>query len=258
MNPFDKIHFSWHPLIKRELSTEAFLTFRNEILPNMLYYPEKLNIFRVFCMPVTDIKVVILGQDPYPTPGDATGLAFAVSENTRIPVSLRNIATEIANNIEIKGESLIHKLEPLQYLSNTEVYTKWRTLEHWQDQGVFLLNTALTVESAKPGSHLAYWEDFTKKVIYFIGYHNPCIWMLWGQKAQRFVANLPTKTIFDVRGYDDKTIKQIPNNSDYNYILRAAHPAAEAYKSNAGFIGCNHFKFANEILSLQGQKSINW
>lgn len=239
MSPFDKIHFSWHPLIKRELSTEAFLTFRNEILPNMLYYPEKLNIFRVFCMPVTDIKVVILGQDPYHGPGQANGLSFAVNSNIPMPPSLRIIQNELGDEVDWQRES-------------------WRTLEHWEEQGVFLLNTALTVESAKPGSHLAYWEDFTKKVIYFIGYHNPCIWMLWGQKAQRFVANLPAKTIFDVRGYDDKTIKQIPNNSDYNYILRAAHPAAEAYKSNAGFIGCNHFKFANEILSLQGQKSINW
>jgi len=229
MSPFDIIHYSWHPLIKREMNTEAFLTFRNEILPNMLYYPEKLKIFRVFCMPVTDIRVVILGQDPYHGPGQATGLSFAVNSNISMPPSLRIIQQELNDEVEWQRES-------------------WRTLEHWEKQGVFLLNTALTVESGRPGSHLEYWEDFTKKVIYFIGYHNPCIWMLWGQKAQRFVANLPAKTIFNVHGYDDKTIKQIPNSTDYNYILKAAHPAAEVYKSNARFLGCNHFKFANEIL----------
>lgn len=258
MKPTDKIHFSWLPLLTGLLNQEEMLRLNQEVLPTSIYYPEKQNIFRVFQKPVSEIKVVILGQEPYPTPGNANGLAFAVNSNVKFPVSLRIIAQEISNNMDIEGESLIDKMKPLQELNNTELYTEWRTLEHWQEQGVFLLNTALTVESGKAGSHLKYWENFTKKVIWYIASTNPCIWLLWGKKAQMFISNMPKNTLFDVKGYSKETIKDVPNSPYMNYILRAAHPAAEAYSSNAGFFGCNHFSYVNTILEKKSLNKINW
>lgn len=248
-NPFEVIHESWRPLFT-EFYKEEFLYFQHEIIPNISYYPEAINIFRVFSVPVSSIKVVILGQDPYHGIGQANGLAFAVKENRPVPPSLRVIYEELEKE-NLVNQKLTHTLN--------EYNPKWKTLEHWQGQGIFLLNTALTVEAGKPGSHLKYWESFIRKVVYFIGFQRPCIWLLWGKSAQSFMVNLPIKTVFEVRGYDDSTIQQIPANEDYNYVLKAAHPAAEVYTTKgAGFYGCNHFKYTNIILSKTSRNIINW
>jgi len=238
----DKIHFSWLPLLTGLLNQEEMLRLNQEVLPTSIYYPEKQKIFRVFQKPVSEIKVVILGQDPYPTKGKANGLAFAVNSNVKMPISLKNIAEEL----------LKEHILALPYIG------EWRTLEHWEEQGVFLLNTALTVESGKAGSHLKYWENFTKKVIWYIASTNPCIWLLWGKKAQMFISNMPKNTLFDVKGYSKETIKDVPNSPYINYILRAAYPAAETYSSNAGFFGCNHFSYVNTILEKKSLNKINW
>jgi uracil-DNA glycosylase len=243
MSPTDKIHPSWSPLL-RHLNEEPLYSLKTQILPNIIHYPEKQSIFRVFYMPLEEIKVVVLGQDPYHGPGQATGLAFAVNSDIPLPPSLRFISMELDNT----GFPSMHN----------SLGNEWRTLDHWEQQGVFLLNTSLSVESGKAGSHLAYWQDFIKRVVYFIGYNNPTIWMLWGRKAQSFTANLPAKTIFNVSGYSRETIEQIPVSRDYNYVLRAAHPAAECYKSNSGFLGTDHFHYVNRILDHKGQKEINW
>jgi uracil-DNA glycosylase len=249
MKPTDKIHFSWLPLLTGLLNQEEMLRLNQEVLPTSIYYPEKQNIFRVFQKPVSEIKVVILGQDPYPTPGNANGLAFAVNSDIKVPVSLKNIYKELENE-KLLNQTLSHTLN--------EYNPEWKTLEHWEEQGVFLLNTALTVESGKPGSHLKYWEDFTKKVIWYIASTNPCIWLLWGKKAQMFISNMPKKTLFDVKNYSKETIKDVPNSPYMNYILRAAHPATESYSSNAGFFGCNHFSYVNTILEKKSLNKINW
>lgn len=232
-------HPSWYPILAT-LNQEPLLTLNTTILPNCLYYPPKDSIFRVFKMPLEEIKVVVLGQDPYHGPNQANGLCFAVNENVSTPPSLKVIAKEIEQE-GFKSEVL-----------------NWKTLKHWEEQGVFLLNTALTVQSGMAGSHLHYWESFTKRVINFISIHQPSIWLLWGTKAHAFTANMPPKSIFNVDKYDNETIQQIPINGDYNYILKAAHPAAECYRNNAGFYGCNHFLFANTVLSKLGKTKINW
>jgi len=256
MSPLDKIHNDWLP-VKTLLYQEPLTTLNREILPNISYQPKTENIFKVFERPLSDIKVVILGQDPYPTPGDATGLAFSVSKDTRIPKSLRIIAEEISNSIEIETDSLVDKMKPLQFLSNIDLYPEWRTLEHWKDQGVFLLNTALTVETGKAGSHLKYWEEFTKRVITFISQKQPCIWIFWGAKAQKFSHYVHRP--FRVDGYDKETIENLPINPDWNYMLTAPHPAAESYSGgNAGFYGCNHFYYVNSILKNKSLNEIKW
>jgi uracil-DNA glycosylase len=243
MRPTDLIHESWNP-IRWILNQEDMLRLNTEVLPTSIFYPPKEQIFRVFQQPLSKIKVVILGQDPYPTPGNANGLAFAVNQDIPEPFSLKVIQSEVINSQYGKQEMTFG--------------SSWKTLEHWEQQGVFLLNTALTVESGSPGSHLKYWQEFTKKVIYFIAQNNPCIWLLWGKKAQSYTMDMPRKKIFYVRGYSKETIQNIPANPYTNYILNAAHPAAEAYSKDAGFLGCNHFYFVNKILERNSLQTINW
>ena len=225
----ERVHHSWKPLLNT-LNTDYFIHFFNEVLPNSPYHP-KNNILKVFEKPVYDIKVVILGQEPHYFPNKATGLAYAVDQSF--------LFTRELDHIYMECESDFKELDT------------WGTLEHWQEQGVFLLNTSLTVETMKPGSHKHYWEDFIKKVIYFIARVRPCIWLFWGEQ-QRFTANLPVKSCFYVNGYDDTSIKTIPANEDYNYVLRACNP----YETN--FLGCKHFNYTNIILQKISKKTINW
>jgi len=213
MNPKDKIHPSWQPLIDNILEKDENLKVLNQqILPNIKYYPKGEYIFNVFQMPVEDIKVVILGQDPYPREGQAIGYAFAVSKETSKPASLRIIEREIGHEID-------------------------KTLFTWREQGVFLLNTALTVQAGKAGSHLGYWDNFIRHVINYISNVNPCIWLLWGVKAQIY---------YNIC------------NRDGNRVITAPHPAAETYSPGAGFIGSKCFQKVNQILESQGKKKINF
>jgi len=187
------------------------------------YYPKKQNIFRVFETPLQDIKVVILGQDPYIHPDEAVGLAFAVCSKKSKPPSLQNIEKEIGHEID-------------------------RTLIPWMEQGVFLLNTALTVRKGASGTHTELWRTFTGKVINHISKNNPCIWMLWGKHANGFLKDI------------DNYVFEYPmeDELDKNVVLIAAHPAAESYRDDAGFYGCNHFNKANKALEIQGKVIINW
>lgn len=217
----ENLHESWKPLFFNTIDSEFFRKVDNLI--EGTFYPPKDKIFRVFEMPVEDIKVVILGQDPYPKEGQAIGLSFAVSEETSKPASLRNIEKEVGHEID-------------------------RTLQPWVDQGVFMLNTALTVQANNTGSDIEHWSMFTKNIIKFISETNPCVWMLWGKKAQVFKEYL-ADYIYDYPKLDELHM---------NVVLEAAHPAAESYKSDAGFFGCNHFYKANVALALQDKETINW
>ena len=242
MNPLEIVDPSWRNIINSLSYQEPLQQLNEEILPNISYQPAKQDIFRVFETPVNKIRVVILGQDPYPTPGNAVGRAFAINENAKIPASLRIIREEIVQSVPWSVEEI----------------SKWQTLDHWTEQGVFLLNTALTVETGRAGSHLKYWEEFTKRIISYISSEQPCIWMLWGRKAQNFIPYIKGE-VFRVSGYDRETIKLISGNPYMNYVLTAPHPAAEAYAGgNAGFYKCNHFLFINEILIKNKQSPINW
>jgi uracil-DNA glycosylase len=135
---------------------------------------------------------------PYPTPGKAIGTAFAVPQTESIPASLSNIRKELFNT---RGISFYMDIDD----------TKWRNLSHWNNQGILLLNTALTVESGNAGSHLDYWRTFTEKVIKYISYHQGCVWLLWGKKAQSFGRYINKS--MKVQGYDRSTIKHIPDDN---------------------------------------------
>ena len=226
-NPKDKIHSSWNPFLLDYLDKDTSLSKLNsEVLPKCVYYPEAQNIFNVFQMPLSTIKVVILEQDPYPQVDQAIGYAFAVNEGVNKPASLRIIEQEVGHEVD-------------------------RTLQPWRDQGVFLLNTALTVEQGKAGSHLEYWTAFTKSVIQHISQNNPCIWLLWGKHAQSYLENIDnSKPIF--------SSPKEPLDNQHNYVLSSPHPAAEAYNSNAGFLGNQHFIITNNILKQQNKELINF
>lgn len=228
----EKIDDSWQPILG-PLYREPLSKLNHEILPNIQYYPSKDNIFRVFQMPLKNIKVVILGQDPYPTPKMATGLAFENGIPERIPPSLKVIYKEILNSTNMVGD-----------------------ISNWTSQGVFLLNTALTVESGRAGSHLVYWKEFIDTVIRYISKNQKCIWLLWGKYAQQYQNIISSKLI--VNRYDRQLIEEIPI-SDYNYVITAPHPAAEIYQNgNAGFYGCDCFYKSNIILTKQKSDAIIW
>ena len=257
MNLIDSFDNSWHPIIHL-LYQEPLKSLNEKILPNISFQPARENIFKVFSMPLQDIKVVIIGQDPYPTPNTAIGRVFAVSKETKIPPSLKVIQQEIANEsvLDIKNEQDREELLEIRKLF-MEVSPIWRTLEHLEKQGVFLINAALTVETGKIGSHLRYWENFTARLVSFISTKKPCIWLLWGRKAQKYKNYIQNP--FYVVGYNRETIKQIPANPYKNYILQAPHPAAEIYSNgNAGFYGCNHFLYVNTILERLKSRIITW
>jgi len=229
------IHESWHQHLQPLFDDPKMNLIKTKLLPSCKFYPDALHIFRVFEMPLDKIEVVILGQDPYLN-GEAIGYAFAVNGNKPIPKSLNIIFKEI-----IKPETSEDFLKKSSILD--------RTLSNWREQGVFLLNTALTVEIGNAGSHIGQWQWFTREVIKIISKNNPCIWMLWGAKAQGF------KDFIVNRGYRGDVNPEYP----MNYILEAPHPAAELYSGGkTTFSGCNHFNICNQILEIKNKNIINW
>lgn len=175
--------------------------------------PEKDNIFRCFnYFDIKDMKAMILGQDPYHTLGVADGLCFSAKKGSRMPPSLRNIFKELEHNYNASRD-------------NTE-------LEDWAQQGVLLLNTALTVVVNTPESHLRVWNSFIHDILAYIGKNTGIVVMLWGNKA---------------RAYSD-----LFNNC---YVLQHSHPSPLA---RASFIGNNHFIKCNEYLIQNKKKPIKW
>lgn len=230
------IHPSWIPHIQPLFNLPEIQGFKDNILPTGRYYPEKHNIFRVFSMPLDRINVVILGQDPYPKKGQANGLAFAVNENVPIPYSLNIIKQELTN----------------KYLNVSQYsHFNWRTLEHWHEQGVFLLNTALTVAPNSPKSHSHYWKNFIGHVIDIICEHAQPIWLIWGADAK-------TLAWEHIYAWHDKHSER-KHGDPKNRTMTCGHPAAEYHNpGNGGFLGCNHFKKVNEVLTSINKQAINW
>ena len=182
-------------------------------------YPKSSDIFNAFKLtPLDEIKVVILGQDPYHGPNQAHGLCFSVLPPTPPPPSLKNIFKEL------QSENLMSMPEH-------------GCLTSWARQGVFLLNTVLTVEAHQANSHAKLgWQRFTDKVISVINdTRDDVVFMLWGSQAQRKAEHL---------------------DHNKHYILKSTHPSP--LSAHRGFIGCQHFSKANEYLKQHGKKPISW
>lgn len=151
-------HDSWIPHLQDVFKNDEGLKILNTtILPKCQFYPPVDNIFRVFQIPLNEIKLVILGMDPYPN-GEAIGYAFLVDPTLeKKPYSLKIIEEELGHPINN---------------------------EDWLNKGVFPINVSLTVEKKKPGSHMMYWKSFSTEVVRTISNYNPCEWLLMGRNAQ--------------------------------------------------------------------------
>ena len=216
---------SWKEVLKDEMSTSYFkelMTYVEQqyIATGDRIFPKKSEIFQALNLcPFASVKVVILGQDPYPTKGFAHGLCFSVEETVfPFPKSLTNIFKELESDTG----------KPIHGNGN---------LRRWAEQGILLLNTVLTVEEGKADSHAGKgWERFTDAVLSVINQEQTeIVYLLWGSKAQTKAEKL---------------------DAQQNLILKTVHPSPlSAYR---GFFGSKHFSQANSYLLEHGKKPIIW
>lgn len=206
-------HESWKPLFDKYIfdDIDEFYSGKEEI------YPKKEHLFRVFEMDIREIKVLLLGQDPYHGPGQAHGLSFSVPDGVKIPPSLRNIYKEL--QLEFPDRN---------YLFNSG------NLENWfYREKIFLLNSSLSVIKGKPGSMMDIWEEFTNDVIKFVSEQNEnCVFLLLGNFA--------------------KAKDSFIQNKDR--IIKGVHPSPMA--ASQGFFGSNLFKQVEEKLNQKIDWSI--
>ncbi|KGQ63844.1 uracil-DNA glycosylase [Gallibacterium anatis] len=215
---------TWRDMIGSEKSQPYFQHILQQVQQQRdsgkIIYPPKADVFNAFRYTEFDqVKVVILGQDPYHGPNQAHGLAFSVRPNVQIPPSLQNIYKELSQ--DIAGFQIPNH----GYLVN------------WAQQGVLLLNTVLTVEQGKAHSHANFgWETFTDHVIATLNQHTQgLVFLLWGSHAQK-------KGQFIDR--------------QKHCVLTAPHPSP--LSAHRGFFGCHHFSSTNQYLIQQGKTPINW
>lgn len=212
---------TWNDFIEEEKNKQYFKdleVFLNEQYLNKCIYPERKNIFKAYDLtPLNTVKCVILGQDPYHGENQAHGLSFSVLCK-KLPPSLMNIYKEMNSDLNIE-------------------ISKTGDLTSWAEQGVFLLNTVLTVEKSKPYSHKNKgWETFTRNTILLLNTINrPIVFILWGNHARKF--------------------KSILNNANH-LIIESAHPSP--LSSYQGFFGSKPFSKVNEYLLLNNQIAIDW
>lgn len=217
-----KIAPSWKSHLSAEFEKPYFLELidfvKSEYQQNTVYPPGK-EIFRAFdkC-DFEQVKVVIIGQDPYHGPGQANGLCFSVRDDVRMPPSLVNIFKEINTDLG----------KPMPQNGD---------LERWAEQGVLLLNATLTVRASSPGSHQNKgWEIFTDAVIKAISdQRNNLVFLLWGAYAQKKGAVI---------------------DRNKHLVLMSAHPSP--FSAHSGFFGCKHFSKANAYLKSKGVGEIEW
>ena len=218
----EKAPKTWNEFFKK-LQNEEFCLKLNDFL-NKEYrdytcYPPRELLFNAFRLtPLDKVKVVIVGQDPYHEKGQAHGLAFSTPEGRPIPRSLKNIFKEINNEYDF----------PIPDSG---------CLKNWARQGVFLLNTVLTVEEGNANSHSdCGWQIFTDNVIKILNKQNqPIVFLLWGKQAEK-----------------KKELITNPNH----LVLITSHPSP--FSARRGFFGSNHFKLANEFLKENNIDEINW
>lgn len=185
-----------------------------------IIYPRGSEYFAALnTTPFDKVKVVILGQDPYHGPGQAHGLCFSVREGVSPPPSLINIFKEISDDLGVPD------------------HFPHGCLTRWAEQGVLLLNSVLTVERYRAGSHQGKgWESFTDRIIEVLSQRSqPCVFLLWGSHAQK---------------------KGSVIDQSRHLVLQSSHPSP--LSAHRGFFGCRHFSRSNEFLTAQGMTPIDW
>ncbi len=219
-----KLEESWKRFLEAEFEKEYMKKLRSFLQSQQeqkkIIYPLNSLIFNAFAhTPFDQVKVVIIGQDPYHGANQAHGLSFSVQKGVPVPPSLQNIFKEL--QAEYKDFQ----------------FPKHGDLSSWADQGVLLLNATLTVEASKAGSHQNQgWEKFTDQVIQTLSEHRTgIVFLLWGKYAQAKAALI---------------------DQNKHQVLMAAHPSP--FSAYNGFFGCNHFIKTNEYLEKNGGKGIDW
>ena len=213
----DKLEEEFEKPYMKEL--ESFLA--QEYQSGATIYPPFELVFNAFCQtPYDDVKVVIMGQDPYHGPGQAHGLCFSVPKGAPTPPSLQNIYKEIRDDLGISPPN-------------------HGCLIDWAKQGILLLNATLTVREAEAKSHFEQgWERFTDKVIELLCLRkDPIVFLLWGKSAY-------------------EKFNHICTNAEHHLVLTSPHPSP--LSAHAGFFGNGHFSKANEFLLKSGKEPINW
>jgi uracil-DNA glycosylase len=217
-----QIEKTWKQALESEFSQDYFKRLTDFVrgeYRSQTVYPNPKNIFKAFYLcPIEQVRVVILGQDPYHGAGQAHGLCFSVQEGVSVPPSLQNIYKEIASDVG-------------------SVTDTSGNLEHWARQGVLLLNATLTVRAHEAGSHQGKgWEVFTDAVVNYLSDEKEgIVFLLWGKYAQEKGRIIDT---------------------DKHLVLTAAHPSP--FSAHSGFFECKHFSKTNTYLEKQGQKPIEW
>ena len=218
-----KLETSWKSRLQPEFTQPHMQTLKQFLVQEKqagkTIYPKGSEIFQALNLtPFDNVKVVILGQDPYHGPKQAHGLCFSVQPGIKPPPSLVNIFTEIYNDLGIK--------QPYH-----------GCLQHWAEQGVLLLNAVLTVQANQAASHQGKgWEEFTDRIIHVLNDEKEhLVFMLWGSYAQR------KAQFVDQRKH---------------LVLKAPHPSP--LSAHRGFLGCRHFSKCNEYLQQHGIEPIDW
>jgi len=216
------IHNHWEPIIKEAVHTPTYQNlhdFLKKEYSNYNIFPKMDNIWTAFqWTDYEDVKVVILGQDPYHGKGQAHGLSFSVQPQVKIPPSLKNIYKELEDDLGIP---------PVHH----------GYLKSWAEQGVFLLNTVLTVREGQANSHRGKgWEELTDFAITSLNEREePIVFILWGAAARK---------------------KQTLIDTNKHFILTSPHPSP--LSAHRGFFGSKPFSKTNELLMASGQEPINW
>jgi len=219
---------SWKQRLDAEFAAKymqelrVYLAHRKE--QSAVVFPHSSVWFNAFALtPFDKVSVVILGQDPYHGPGQAHGLSFSVPEGVAIPPSLLNVFKEIDSDMQATDNSLVKRRQGC--------------LLPWAAQGVFLLNSVLTVESGQAASHQGRgWEDFTDNVIKSLSDEREhLVFLLWGSYAQK---------------------KGQVIDSQRHLVLSAPHPSP--LSAHRGFLGCKHFSKTNAWLESHGKQPVNW
>ncbi|MDO4924711.1 MAG: uracil-DNA glycosylase [Turicibacter sp.] len=216
------IHNDWEPILKKEWDQPYMQHLFNQLheqYEKEVVYPPKEAVFNAFQLtPYSDVKVVILGQDPYHGPHQANGLSFSVEKGTKFPPSLRNIFKELVDDIQCN-------------------YPTSGDLSKWAKQSVLLLNTTLTVKESQPMSHTGMgWEQFTDAILMSLNdKETPVVFILWGKHAQS------KKKLIDTTKH---------------FVIESAHPSP--LSARRGFFGSKPFSKTNDFLVSKGLKPIDW
>jgi uracil-DNA glycosylase len=218
-----RLHPSWLERLSGEFAQPYMAELKRFLLAERergkRIFPKAANWFRALDLtPLEEVRVVILGQDPYHGPGQAHGLCFSVPSEVPPPPSLMNIYKELESDLGIRP-------------------ARHGFLEHWAKQGVLLLNSVLTVEMGRAASHRERgWERFTDTVVQQVnGRPEPVVFMLWGSYAQKKAAFV---------------------DGSRHLVLKAPHPSP--LSAHSGFFGCRHFSKANAFLEAKGLQPVDW